>query len=82
MPSNSTEPSRGVDGVPAHVRQHGRRQLGDDARPLAEALGVDAALDAALEEHLHADADAQHRTAAGEPAVDDLVAADRVQLRP
>ena len=31
-----------------------RVELGDDARPLAEALGVDAALDAALEQHLHA----------------------------
>ncbi len=60
----------------------GGRQLGDDARPLAEALGVDAALDAALEQHLHADADAEHRAAAGETAVDDLVAADRVRAGP
>ena len=46
----------------------------DRAGPLAEALGVDAVLDAALEEHLHADADAEHRAAAGEPTTDDLVA--------
>ena len=47
----------------------------DDARPLPETLGVDAALDAALEEDLHADADAEHRPSAGEAAFDELVAA-------
>ena len=35
-----------------------------------QALGVDATLHAALEEHLHADADAQDRAAAREPAFD------------
>ena len=75
MPWNSARALARLDGVPAHVRQHRRVEFGDDARPLAEALGVDAALDAALEQHLHADADAEHRPAAGEPTVDDLVAA-------
>ena len=37
------------------------------------------ALDAALEEHLHADADAEHGTAAGEPPLDELVATARAQ---
>ena len=69
----------GLDGVPAHVRQDRRVELGHDARPLAEALGVDAALDAALEQHLHADADAEHRASAGEPPLDELVAAARAQ---
>ena len=64
------------------MRQHRGVELGDGARPLAEALGVDAALDAVLEQHLHADADAEHRAAAGEAAVDDLVAAHGAQLRP
>ena len=57
----------------------GRLQPLDDARPLVAALGLDAVLDAALEQHLHADADAQHRPAAGEPAADDPVALDRAQ---
>ena len=35
-----------------------------------------------LEEHLHADADAEHRPAAGEPAADDPRAVDRAQARP
>ena len=38
-----------------------------------------AVLDAALEQHLHADADAEHRPAAGEPLADHVVAADRAQ---
>src|SRR5438309_1584983 len=51
----------GGDGVPAHVRQHGRLELLHHAGPLAAALGVLTVLDPALEEDLHADADAQHR---------------------
>ena len=51
----------------------------DHARPLPQALGADAVLDAALEHDLHAHADAEHRATAGEAAVDDLVAADRAQ---
>ena len=47
----------------------------DRAGPLVEALGLHAVLDAAREEDLHADADAHHRAAAGQPAVDDPVAA-------
>ena len=52
-----------------------RRRPGHSSQP----CGLDAVLDAALEEHLHADADAEHRAAAGEPAADHLVAADRAQ---
>jgi hypothetical protein len=59
------------------VRKDGRIELGHDSRPLPEALGVDAALDPAFEQHLHADADAEDRPAAGEPALDELVTADR-----
>ena len=51
----------------------------DDARPLAAALGLDAVLDAALEQDLHADADAEHRPAAGQPTADHPLAADRAQ---
>ena len=69
----------GVDGVPAHVRQDRRLQLLDDAGPLAAALGVVAVLDAAVEEDLHADADAEHRPPAGQPAVDDPRAVDGAQ---
>jgi hypothetical protein len=36
-------------------------------------------LDAAREQDLHADADAEHRAAAGQPAADHPVAADRAQ---
>ena len=67
------------DGVPAHVGQHGGGEPVDDAGPLAAALGAHAALVAGLEQHLHPDADAEHRAAAGEPASDDLPAADRPQ---
>ena len=74
MPRNRREPSPGVDGVPAHVRQHRGVEFGHDAGPLAETLGVDAALDAALEQHLHADADAEHGPAAREAPLDELAA--------
>ena len=57
----------------------GRLQPLDDARPLVAARGLDAVLDAALEEDLHADADAEHRSAAGQPPADHLVTADRPQ---
>ena len=64
MPANSAVPAGDVDGVPAHVGHDGRLEPLDGARPLVAALGLDAVLDAALEQDLHADADAQHRTAA------------------
>lgn len=54
-------------------------QAVDDARPLPQPLGVHAVLVARLEHHLHADADAEHGTAAGETATDDLVAAHGAQ---
>ena len=72
MPVEQHAARGAVDLVPAHVRQDGGLQLLDDAGPLAAALGVVAVLDAAVEQDLHADADAEHRAAAGEPAADDL----------
>jgi hypothetical protein len=62
--------------VPAHVREHGRIEFGDRAGPLAEPVGFDAALHAVLEQHLHADADAEHRETARQSPLDELVAAD------
>jgi hypothetical protein len=53
----------------------------DGAWPLVEALALHAVLDAAGEEDLHADADAHDRAAAGQPAVDDPVAAGLAQAR-
>jgi hypothetical protein len=47
-----------------------RRQALDDARPLPQPGDVAAVLDAVLEQHLQADADPEHRAAAGQPAVD------------
>ena len=67
---------RRLDGVPAHVRQDRRLELLDDAGPLTAAVGVAAVLDAALEQDLHADADAQHGAAAGEAPADDLRSVD------
>src|SRR5690606_2962206 len=66
---------RGLDGVPAHVGQHRRVEPLDGAGPLGAAAGLGAVLDAAGEQDLHADADAQHRPAAGQPPADDLLAA-------
>ena len=68
-----------LDGVPAHVGYDGRLQPLDDPGPLVAALGLDAVLDAAGEQDLHAHADAEHRPAAGQPTADDLVAADRAE---
>ena len=51
-----------------HGDEHGVRTAG-----LGEWPGVVAVLDAALEEDLHADADAEHRPPAGEPLADDPV---------
>ena len=79
MPWKRRVPSAGLDGVPAHVREDGGVQLGDGARPFAEAVRIDAALHAALEEHLHPDADAEHGATAREPPVDELIAAARPQ---
>ena len=66
MPANSDGPLGHVDGVPPHVRYDGRLQPLDDAGPLVAALGLDAVLDPALEEDLHAHADAEHRPATGQ----------------
>ncbi len=51
----------------------------DDTAPLPQALGPVAVLDARVEHDLHAHADAEDRAVPGEPAVDDLVAADGAQ---
>ena len=75
-------PSGDLDGVPAHVRHDRRLQPLDHARPLVAALGLDAVLDAALEQHLHADADAEHRPPAGEPATDQRADRRRRAARP
>ena len=79
MPSKSTRVRGRLHRVPADVGQHGRRQLVDETRPFAEAFGVGAALDAAVEQHLHADADAEHRPAARETATDQFGAAHGIQ---
>ena len=50
----------------ARARAAARPSPGHSPQP----CGVDAVLDAVLEQHLHADADAEHRAAAGEPAAD------------
>ena len=71
---------RRIDRVPAHVRQDGRLEFAHNARPLAEPRRLVSALDAVLEQHLHADADAEHGTTAGEPTLDELAAAHRIQL--
>ncbi|CAB4884526.1 unannotated protein [freshwater metagenome] len=56
------------------MRQDGGPERLDDPGPLPQALGLDPMLDPAIEEHLHADADAEHRAAAREPAIDHDVA--------
>ena len=49
-----------------------RRAAPRRRRATPPALGRHAVLDAGLEQDLHADADAQHRAAAGQPVVDEL----------
>ena len=61
------------------MRHDGRLDPLHDARPLVAALGLDAVLDPASEQHLHADADAEHRARTREPAPDDPLAPDRAQ---
>ena len=56
------------------MRHDRRLQPLDDARPLVAAVGLDAVLDPAGEQDLHAHADAEHGPAAGEPPADHLVA--------
>jgi hypothetical protein len=57
------------------VRQHLGVQALDRPRPLAAPLGVQAMLDTGLEQHLHPDADAEHRAPGREPLRDQLVPA-------
>ena len=63
------------------MRQDRRGELLDDAGPLAAALGVVPVLDAALEQDLHPDADAEDRSAAGQPPPDDPGPVDGAQAR-
>ncbi|GAA1843396.1 hypothetical protein GCM10009796_02460 [Microbacterium koreense] len=56
------------------MRQHGRVEFGHGAGPLAESFGVDAALDAAVEEHLHPDTDAEYGASSRKAPPDQLVA--------
>ena len=63
------------------MRHHVGLEPGHGAGPLVAALGLDAVLDAAREEDLHADADAEHRAPARQPAADDPLALDRAQAR-
>ena len=70
---------RHLDRVPAHVGHDVGLEPGDQPRPLVAPVGLDAVLDASGEEDLHADADAEHRTPAGEPPADDPLALDRTQ---
>ena len=78
MPENS--PAFGdIHGVPADVRQDRRVKLGDGARPLAEAIQGVAAFDAVLEEHLHADAHADHGFVSDQSMLDQSAAVDRVE---
>src|SRR5690606_16727097 len=58
----------------AHVRHDVGLETVDDAGPLAETFGALTVLDAFGEEHLHADADAEHGPPAREPPVDDPIA--------
>ena len=57
----------------------GARRPFDGAGPLAHPGGLDAVLDAALEQDLHADADPQDRSATGQSPPDDPIPADGEQ---
>ena len=79
MPRKSREPSPGSTVFQPMCGRTGASSSVTTPGHSPEALGVDAALDAALEQHLHADADAEHGPAAGEAPLDELVAAARAQ---
>ena len=70
---------RGVDDVPAHVRDHRGVQTGDRSGPLTATPTLDSELNTAGEQDLHADADPEHRTACRHPLSNDAVTADGVQ---
>ena len=70
---------RGADRVPAHVRQHRCGQSLDDTRPDPAARRPLPVLVALSEQHLHTDADTEHRGLAGQAVSDNVGAADRAQ---
>jgi hypothetical protein len=71
---------RCIHGVPAHVRQDRCIEFGDSAGPLAEPRCVVTPLDPVLEEHLHADADAQDWPRTRQATTYNLATAHGVQL--
>ena len=75
-PRTAREPSGTSTVFQPDVRQDRRLEPFDGARATPRTPRCDAVLDAEVEEHLHPDADAEHRPAAGEPAVDDAGATD------
>ncbi len=75
MPRNSTLSAPGSTVFQPMCGSTGALSWGDGPRPFAEALGVVAALDAVLEQHLHPDADPEHGATAGQTTIDDLVSA-------
>ena len=78
MPANSRDPAPGPRcSSPCAGRR--RPEPLDHAGPLAQALGRPPCSTPRVEHDLHADADAEHRTAAGEPPADHLVAAHGAQ---
>ena len=66
-------PGPRLDGVPPHVWQAVSRQLLDDTGQYPEALDVDAALAATLEEHLMSDTDAEQGPSLVNPTMHQVV---------
>ena len=65
-PATSREPGRALERVPPHLRELHRRRASGVTRPATHAEAGDAGrLVAAVEQHLHADADAEERAAVG-----------------
>ena len=72
-------PGPRLDGVPPHVWQAVSRQLLDDTGQYPEALDVDAALAATLEEHLMADADPEQGPSLVNPTMHQVLPTHGVQ---
>ena len=71
-----------LDGVPPHVRQHGRLQSLHPPGQHAQAVRLLAVLDAGVEEHLHADADPEQWAQRAQPRRHDLRTPDSVEPGP